>query len=81
MRRVDVYRGCPTITKGLGALDDGTARIEEIKTTFNTWELQRALKENPYDHPYSLQLLTYGYVQWKKAGTVPELLFVERRPL
>lgn len=52
-----------------------TARIEEIKTTFNTWELQRSLRENPYDHPYSLQLLTYGFIEWKKSGVAPELSF------
>ncbi len=50
-------------------------RIEEIKTSFNIFELQRRLKENN-EHPYVLQLRTYGYFHWLKYGEVPELVLL-----
>lgn len=50
-------------------------RIEEIKSTANLSELHEALSENPYKHPYGLQLLSYGYFYWKESGTLPELIF------
>lgn len=49
--------------------------IEEIKSTFNIWELSKALKDKYEDHPYVLQLLTYGYCFWKKEGLRPSLSF------
>jgi len=50
-------------------------RIEEIKSCFNIRELSRRLEENPPDHPYSLQLLTYGYFYWREQQVVPRLSF------
>lgn len=50
-------------------------RIEEIKTTFNIGELIRRLEAAPHDHPYCLQLGTYGYFHWLETGTIPELSF------
>lgn len=50
-------------------------RIEEIKSSFNIFELQRRLKENN-EHPYVLQLRTYGYFHWLKYGEVPELILL-----
>ncbi|OFZ19095.1 MAG: DEAD/DEAH box helicase [Bdellovibrionales bacterium GWB1_55_8] len=52
-------------------------KIEEIKTAFNASELvkrvtaPRALSE----HPYCLQLRTYGYFYWLNEGVVPDLWF------
>jgi DNA excision repair protein ERCC-2 len=40
-------------------------QIEEIKSGFNVRELARRLADTPMDHPYSLQLLTYGYFHWR----------------
>ncbi|MBS1962676.1 MAG: ATP-dependent DNA helicase [Bdellovibrionales bacterium] len=48
-------------------------RIEEIKSTFNLYELRRAIEEAGTDHPYVRQLLTYGYFFWKETGVDPEL--------
>jgi DNA excision repair protein ERCC-2 len=50
-------------------------RIEEIKTCFNTWELRKKLTNAPLEHPYCLQLLTYGYLYWLENEVVPELAF------
>lgn len=48
-------------------------RIEEIKTGFDVRELARKLADNPLDHPYSLQLLTYGYLHWLEHRVIPRL--------
>jgi len=50
-------------------------KIEEIKTTFNIRELAHRLAENPMDHPYCLQLLTYGYFYWREHQIQPGLSF------
>jgi DNA excision repair protein ERCC-2 len=50
-------------------------RIEEIKTTFNIRELSQRLADNPMDHPYCLQLLTYGYFYWREHHILPGLSF------
>ena len=50
-------------------------RVEEIKSCFNVRELSRRLSVNPMDHPYSLQLLTYGYFHWREEGVLPALSF------
>lgn len=50
-------------------------RIEEIKSTFTTRELSKRLKARPLDHPYALQLQTYGYFYWKQEGKIPSLSF------
>jgi DNA excision repair protein ERCC-2 len=49
--------------------------IEEIKTSFNIREMVRRLAGNPLDHPYCLQLLTYGYLYWREHGVLPSLRF------
>jgi DNA excision repair protein ERCC-2 len=49
--------------------------IEEIKTGFNVNELRRRLAGSPLDHPYSLQLLTYGYFYWCEHRVLPRLTF------
>ncbi len=50
-------------------------RIEEIKSTFTTRELAKRIRQKPLDHPYALQLQTYGYFFWKQEGVVPALSF------
>ena len=50
-------------------------KIEEIKTTFSLRELSQRLSGNPLDHPYSLQLLTYGYFHWRQHQILPNLFF------
>ena len=47
--------------------------IEEIKTCFHTGELRRRLAGPGMDHPYTLQLLTYGYFYWLEHGVAPRL--------
>lgn len=49
------------------------ARIEEIKSSFNVFELQRRLIESNFEHPYCLQLRTYGYFHWLKNNEIPDL--------
>jgi DNA excision repair protein ERCC-2 len=50
-------------------------RIEEIKTSFNIRELAQRLVDSPMDHPYCLQLLTYGYFYWREHQILPGLSF------
>ena len=50
-------------------------RIEEIKSAFNLRELSQRLGDNPLEHPYGLQLLTYGYFYWREHDVIPELNF------
>ena len=57
-----------------GIFRDGSAKIEEIKTGFNVRELARRLAGNP-EHPYCLQLKTYGYLHWLEHQVVPLLSF------
>ncbi len=58
-----------------GFFDDDTPKIEEIKSTFNLKELFTKLSSGTMDHPYCLQLLTYGYFYWLQNQTLPELTF------
>jgi len=51
-----------------------SARIEEIKSCFNLHDLARRLAENG-DHPYCLQLKSYGFFYWLEHGVVPGLSF------
>jgi DNA excision repair protein ERCC-2 len=46
--------------------------IEEIKTAFDLSGLEQKLQSEP-DHPYCLQLKTYGYMYWHKHGRLPRL--------
>lgn len=50
-------------------------KIEEIKSAFNVRELSRRLAGNPLDHPYGLQLLSYGYFHWREHQVSPALSF------
>ncbi|HEX2767902.1 MAG TPA: helicase C-terminal domain-containing protein, partial [Geobacteraceae bacterium] len=50
-------------------------KIEEIKSGFNIRELAHRLADNPLDHPYSLQLRTYGYFYWREQQVLPRLSF------
>jgi DNA excision repair protein ERCC-2 len=50
-------------------------KIEEIKTGFNIRELARRLVDDPLNHPYCLQLRTYGYFYWLEHRIVPTLTF------
>lgn len=49
--------------------------IEEIKSGFNLRELSRRLASNPLDHPYCLQLQSYGYFHWREHQVLPRLRF------
>ncbi|KAF0214921.1 MAG: DNA excision repair protein [Geobacteraceae bacterium] len=49
--------------------------IEEIKSGFTIRELARRLADNPMDHPYCLQLQTYGYFYWREHRVIPRLSF------
>ncbi len=55
-------------------------KIEEIKTSFNIYELAKRVRENK-EHPYNLQLFTYGYFYWLKfqKKTILTLLLVSSR--
>lgn len=56
-----------------GIFDSEIPRIEEIKSSFNIYELQRRLQESNSEHPYCLQLRTYGYFHWLKTNIIPDL--------
>lgn len=47
--------------------------IEEIKSSFNVHELRKMIQERWDNHPYVLQLQTYGYLHWLKTGEEPRL--------
>jgi DNA excision repair protein ERCC-2 len=49
--------------------------IEEIKSAFTVRELARRLADGPLIHPYSLQLMTYGYLHWLEHRVLPRLSF------
>ncbi len=52
----------------------GGQTIEEIKSTGAPKALHREIEINGfYQHPYSLQLLTYGHIHFLKTGTIPKL--------
>ncbi|MGZ3712383.1 MAG: DEAD/DEAH box helicase family protein, partial [Bdellovibrionota bacterium] len=57
-----------------GFFGDKEPRIEEIKSSFSLKELKRKLIETP-DHPYCLQLKTYGYFHFLKTKQMPQLSF------
>ncbi|MFA5073186.1 MAG: hypothetical protein WC539_04740 [Nitrospirota bacterium] len=46
-------------------------RIEEIKTGFNIHELAERLASHSLNHPYCLQLATYGYFFWLEQKIIP----------
>lgn len=55
-----------------GIIENDGITIEEIKTTFDIDELFKKLAKDP-NHPYVWQLRTYGYIQYKQTGSIPEL--------
>lgn len=58
-----------------GIFRNDRPKIEEIKTSFNIRELARTISGNVLDHPYCLQLSTYGYFFWLEHKVVPALSF------
>ena len=50
-------------------------KIEEIKSGFNIQELERKLVRSGDDHPYNLQLKTYGYFHYLEHKVIPKLSF------
>lgn len=50
-------------------------KIEEIKSSFNIFELSKSLKDKRFDHPYFIQLTSYGYFYWLHHRVKPELAF------
>lgn len=56
-----------------GFYEGDLPRIEEIKSTFNVYDLLRNLKDAQDEHPYCLQLKTYGYFYWLKHNKIPDL--------
>ena len=57
------------------AAGDCAPRIEEIKSTFNIWDLSRRITDFPLNHPYDLQLQTYGYFYFLEQQVIPKLSF------
>lgn len=53
-----------------GVFADG--KIEEIKTAFNAFELHGRLRADA-EHPYVLQVRTYGYFRFLETGKAPKL--------
>lgn len=56
-----------------GVFSKKKVKIEEIKSSFNIFELLRYLKADSDQHPYCLQLKTYGYLHWLKTKEIPDL--------
>ena len=56
-----------------GLFESEVPKIEEIKSTFNIYELHRTLREIQDDHPYCIQLKTYGYFYWLQNKKIPQL--------
>lgn len=56
-----------------GFFDGDHPRIEEIKSSFNIYDLARTLREVDIEHPYVLQLLSYGYFYWLQHQIKPDL--------
>ncbi len=54
---------------------ENTAVIEEIKSDLDIWRLSSRLKDN-LNHPYILQLLTYGYFYKEEKGREAALKLV-----
>lgn len=50
-------------------------KIEEIKSTFNIRELSQRLSDHLMNHPYCIQLLSYGYFYWLEHKVIPALSF------
>ena len=57
-----------------GLVETDPPCIEEIKTAFDVYELYEKLRSKP-DHPYCLQLLTYGYMYAIQNSCEPSCTF------
>lgn len=57
-----------------GFFESTVPKIEEIKSSFNVYDLFRRLRETQDEHPYCLQVKTYGYFHYLRTGVVPELV-------
>jgi DNA excision repair protein ERCC-2 len=57
---------------GLFRLPENGVLLEEIKTSYQLSTLEKTLLEDA-EHPYRLQLLTYGYLHYLKFDQLPEL--------
>ena len=55
-----------------GIIESETVLIEELKTAFDIEALFQKLETN-LNHPYILQLLTYGYFYFREHAIIPEL--------
>ncbi|NVN92052.1 MAG: ATP-dependent DNA helicase [Desulfuromonadales bacterium] len=82
--RAEVPVSCLFEREGFGFRIDGRMdgiflndppTIEEIKSGFNLRELSRHLAGKPLDHPYCLQLQSYGYFHWREHQVFPRLCF------
>jgi DNA excision repair protein ERCC-2 len=58
-----------------GFIPGSKPMIEEIKSSFNIFDLSKRLKDKRFDHPYFIQLLTYGYFHWLHHGQKVDLIF------
>ena len=71
--------GMDTVSGSMGGwtVSSGTISRESRKSraAFNVRELSRRLAGNPLDHPYGLQLLSYGYFHWREHQVSPALSF------
>lgn len=66
-----------------GLFQGSKPKIEEIKSSFNIFDLAKNIKDKRFDHPYFLQLISYGYIYWLTNEVKPELSFFlasSRRP-
>jgi DNA excision repair protein ERCC-2 len=50
-------------------------QIEEIKSSFNIYDLAKNLKDKRFNHPYFLQLVSYGYFYYLEHKRKPDLNF------
>lgn len=57
-----------------GIYDSTPTKIEEIKSSFNVYELFKRLQQDSEEHPYCLQLRTYGYIHYLKTNEIPDLV-------
>ncbi|HEY9759165.1 MAG TPA: ATP-dependent DNA helicase [Oculatellaceae cyanobacterium] len=60
------------VTGFVDGLYESEDHLEEIKTAFDTNALKDKLAALP-DHPYILQLQTYGYIYYMKHGRIPKM--------
>lgn len=74
IKREFIHKDCHFTIEGRmdGFLDGDKPLIEEFKSTFNIWELAKHLRKYE-QHPYCLQLMTYGYFHWLETGKKADL--------